>query len=199
MCWSVTSRLPANCESLMTLAGGSSCARSKSRPARPERRCDRNWAASGLNLDTIPKCHSSRDVLGGIQRRRVIPRCVPVHSAIHFDVVVTGRAFPGAGRVRRAGLEKLSSQRFRRKIMVAFHDHGLVGFRQDDAIPGRACHDWTSCVGYCSQQLELMHLLPVVRRQTASVPPAGRNCGKSGARGCAALRKKRPGGRTDCK
>ena len=59
---------------------------------------NRNPACHDLlfDLDTIPKGYVVLDLLGSLFRVRVIPGSILVDLAVHLDVVVTGRSFPGA-------------------------------------------------------------------------------------------------------
>lgn len=84
---------------------------------------------------TLPECHAALDYGGRRFRVRVIPSSTGIGLAVHDYVVVSGHTLLSANCRLVASPEKIVIQRFRRKVVIAFNDDGVVAFRQDRSFP----------------------------------------------------------------
>src|SRR2546422_11546444 len=112
------------------------CSLSRSRSCPPSA----SWRGLGLHLDSLPEGDVASDALGGILGRGIIPGCVLVDLPVCLHVIVSGLAFPRAGRVRCARFEVLTFDCFGREVVIAFDDLALVAFCEHGAVPDCFCH-----------------------------------------------------------
>src|SRR6202451_455137 len=89
-----------------------------------------------LDFHAFPESYVSLDLAGGRFGFGVVPGGTGVALAVDFDVVVTCGAFPGADRVLIAGFEMFVADGIGRKILIAFHFHGLFFFWGYCGLPG---------------------------------------------------------------
>ncbi len=93
------------------------------------------WVALGFDLDiALVESHMIFNRVGGRFGIGVVPGFIFEGFALHFDGVVTGGSFPGAGGVGVAGLEILGFDGVGGKVKVALHQLALVTFSQDNSV-----------------------------------------------------------------
>src|SRR5471032_161331 len=74
--------------------------------------------ASALHVDAAPEGDVIFDLLGGVGRRRVVPRRVVVDLAVHGHAVVAGLALPRTDAGVVAGLQVLAPERRRQEVDI---------------------------------------------------------------------------------
>ena len=83
----------------------------------------------------FPKRHATRDFLGGIFGRGVVPGGILVFFAVHAQRVVAGLALPGAGGVGDAVFEKLLFEGIGGEVVVVLDHDRVVALGYDGVVP----------------------------------------------------------------
>src|SRR2546421_13063906 len=89
----------------------------------------------GLNLHAPPEGDVILDLSGRRLRRRVKPGGIRIGFALDRDRQVARFSFPATDRMGIARLQELALNGIRRKVVVAFDDHGPVALCEYCAVP----------------------------------------------------------------
>lgn len=87
------------------------------------------------DLDASPERQATGDLLGGVFRARVVPCRIGVFGAGNAQAVIVGGAFPRTDRGLVAGLQEGLIDRGQRKVVIAFDNDRVIGFRDYFVIP----------------------------------------------------------------
>src|SRR5438105_2147140 len=88
-----------------------------------------------LDLHAFPERDSTFDFASRLARLRVIPDGVRIHLAVDHQAVVIRLPFPGATRAVVAEGDVLLVQAAFGKVVVPFHNDGVVALSDDGAVP----------------------------------------------------------------
>ena len=117
--------------------------------------------ASRLDPHALPKRYAILNLRGCRFRLRVIPRGVVVLHAIDFHVVIVRDALPRTLRSMVARLQKFLFHGLCGKVLVPFHNHARLAFRDNFATP--------ACLGHLDSLHAIRCLYPCAARNSTSI------------------------------
>lgn len=95
---------------------------------------------SGFDAHTLPEAYFSGHALRRWLWIGIIPSRIVVFLSVDDEGEIMGFALPRANGLRFARLKVFIAHSFGRKIMIAFHDLGIIGLGDDRSVPNGADH-----------------------------------------------------------
>ncbi len=92
-------------------------------------------ALSNFDSHALPKRNAALDFLGGRFWIGIIPGGVLIPHAVHLEMVIIRGTLPRANGSVSARPEKFFLHRFQRKVLIPFHDHAGIAFRDHFSAP----------------------------------------------------------------
>lgn len=102
------------------------------------------------------------DAFGKFRSLRIVPGCIRILIAIHLQRIITGNAFPWAGRMRVARLKIFLSDAIMREVVISFYDNSIIAFCDYLVVPNCFHFYFIKDKQFGCRKVRLINLVPQI-------------------------------------